>query len=132
MGTKENKALVSRIYELVNRRELESYFKLYSPEFVFHSVTGDLSREQAKQFEISFITDFPDIKATIEDIVAEGDRVFVLVTWRGTHQQSGKKVEMTNANVFKIADGRLIELRNVTDIRLAQQLGDINFGISRA
>ncbi len=123
MSLKENKELVHRIYDLVNRRELESYFKLFAPGFVFHSVTGDLSREQAKKFEISFFTDFPDVKAKLEDIVAEGNEVAVLVTWRGTHQQSGRKVEMTNANVFKIAGGRLLELWNVTDIRLAQQLG---------
>jgi predicted ester cyclase len=123
MSVKENKALVQRIYKLCNLRELEVYFELFNPGYILHSINGDLSLEQAKQFEIDFFNSFPDIKATLEDIIAEGDKVAVLVTWRGTHKDTGKKVEMTNANVFKIAKGRIVEAWNVTDIRLAQQLG---------
>ena len=125
MSVKENKALVQRIYKLCNLRELEVYFKLFDPGYILHSINGDLSLEQAKQFEIDFFNSFPDIKATLEDIIAEGDKVAVLVTWRGTHKDTGKKIEMTNANVFRITNNKCTELWNVTDIRLAQQLGDI-------
>jgi C-1 hydroxylase len=123
MSIEENKALIRRVYELINRRELESYFKLCAPGYVFHSINGDLSLEQAKQFEAQFFDDFPDIKAKIDDIIAEGDKVAILVTWKGTHKETGKKIEMTNANIFRITGGKLAELWNVTDVRLAQQLG---------
>ena len=125
MGTKENKALIRHIYDLINRGELEPYFELCAPEYVFHSINGDMSLEQARQFETKFFADFPDIKVTIEDVIAEGDKVAVLVTWKGVYKETGKKIKMTNANIFRITGGKLAELWNVTDIRLAQQLGNI-------
>jgi len=125
MSIKENKALVRRIYELINRGELDAYFDCCAPGYVEHLTDRDMSLEQSKEFEAKFFVEFPDINITINDMVAEGDRVAVLVTWRAVNKDSGKKIEMTNANVFKIAKGRIVEAWNVTDIRLAQQLGAI-------
>lgn len=123
MLIEKNKALARHVYELVNKRELEKLFELWAPGYIFHSISGDLSAEQARHFEAQFFVDFPDAKAAIEDIIAEGDKVVVLVTWQGTHKATGKKIKMTNANIFRVTDGKLAELWNVTDIRLAQQLG---------
>jgi predicted ester cyclase len=81
-----------------------------------------MNLEESKQFESEFLAAFPDIKVTINDMVAEGDKVAVLVTWKGTNKETGKKIEMTNANIFRIANGKWAEAWNVTDIRLAQQL----------
>jgi len=132
MSIEENKALVRRVYELLNRGELDAYYELLAPEYVEHLTTGDMSLEQLEQFEAMFFAAFPDTNITIDDMVAEGDRVAVLVTWRGTHKgefhgiaPTGKKVEMTNANIFRIDAGRCAEGWNVTDMRFMQQLGVI-------
>src|SRR5215212_11781430 len=59
---------------------------------------------------------FPDLRVTIEDILAEDDRVAVRARWRGTHEQefrgvppSGKVVEFTGVVFWRIADGKLRE-----------------------
>ena len=133
MSLEENKALVHLYYELVNRRELDACYELFAPEFVFHSADGDMSREQTKQFDTMWLAAFPDLSATIEDVVAEGDKVSIRVSWRGTHKgefmgipPTGKKLDITNANLFRIVAGRLVESWNVTDrLRFMQQLGVI-------
>ena len=57
---------------------------------------------------------FPDLVYTIEDVVAEGDRVAVRWTWRGTHQHAfrsfaptGKPVTNTGFAIFQVTDGKL-------------------------
>ena len=132
MSIEENKALVHRAYELVNRRELDAFFELLAPEYVEHLPIGDKSLEQVKQYAGTVFGAFPDIHFTIEDMVAEGDKVAVRVTWRGTHKgvfmditPTGNKIDITNANIIKIAAGKWVEFWNVTDVRLMQQLGDI-------
>ena len=47
MSIKENKALVRRVYEFLNRGELAAYYELLAPEYVSHLTTGDMSLEQA-------------------------------------------------------------------------------------
>ena len=133
MGVKENKALIRHAYDLMNRGELTEYFKLLSSNYIEHLPHGDMSLEQTIQGVPTFYIAFPDARATIEDIVAEGDRVAARVTWRGTHKgnfmgipPTGKKFEMTNTAIFKIADGKWAETwATVDNLGLLQQLGAI-------
>ncbi len=132
MSIEENKVLVRRIYELLNRKEFDASYKYFAPEFVFHSPDGDWSLVQVRQFDTIFYAAFPDMSVTIEDMVAEGDKVSVRVTYRGTHQRefmgiapTGNKLNITNANTLRITDGKFVEGWNVTDLRLMEQLGVI-------
>lgn len=133
MPIKENKALVSKVVRLWNRRDLEGFFKLLAPEYVEHLTSGDISLEQLKQYAPRFFTAFPDIHITVNKMVAEDDMVAMLVNWKATHQgeylgiaPSGKKINISVANFVKIKAGRLVEFWNVTDLRLLQQLGGSN------
>jgi C-1 hydroxylase len=132
MSIKENKALVRHVIELWNRRDTDAFFELLAPEYIEHLPTGDISLEQLKKYAHTFFAAFPDISITINDMVAEGDKVAVLVNWRATHKgeyigipQTGKKIDINVAMIIKIVGGRWVEFWNVTDIRLAQQLGAI-------
>ena len=132
MSIKENKALVHRVVELWNRRDMDAFFKLLAPEYVEHLPTGDISLEQLKHYAPKFFAAFPDINITINDMVAEGDKVSALVNWKATHQgeymgipPTGKKIDIAVVMIIKIVGGRWVEFWNVTDIRLAQQLGAI-------
>jgi steroid delta-isomerase-like uncharacterized protein len=132
MSIKENKALVCRVIEFWNRRDMNAFFKILAPEYVEHLPTGDVSLEQLKKYATKFFAAFPDISITVDDMVAEGDKVAVLVNWRATHKgeymgipPTGKKIDITVAMIIKIVGGRWVEFWNVTDIRLAQQLGAI-------
>jgi predicted ester cyclase len=125
MSVEENKALVRRIYELINSGDYAACYEFCTPGYAEHLTDRDMNLEESKKFEADFLTAFPDIKATINDMVAEGDKVAVMVTWKGTHKDTGKKIEMTNANIFRIANGKWAETWNVTDVALARQLGSI-------
>ena len=132
MSTKENKALVRRAVEFWNRRDLDAFFKVLSPEYVEHLPSGDVTLEQLKKYADNFFTAFPDIEIIIKDMVAEGDKVAVLVNWQATHRgeylgipATGKKIDIDVAMIIRIKAGKWVEFWNVTDIRLAQQLGAV-------
>jgi predicted ester cyclase len=133
MSTKENKELLGRAYTLMNQKRLDSFFKLLAPDYIEHWTENDLSLEQAKEADTLFFKAFPDATATIEELVAEGDKVAIRVTWRGTHKgdfrglaPTGKKAEMTNTGIYRIAKGKLAECwATVDSLRLMQQLGVI-------
>ena len=118
MNIEENKALVRHAFDT---------------GYVAHYAIGDFSLEQAKQFETMYFAAFPDAIATIEDILAEGDKVAIRVTWRGTHKgefmniaPTGNKIEMTNTIIFRIAVDKLAEnWATIDELRLMQQLGVI-------
>jgi ketosteroid isomerase-like protein len=123
MSTKENKELVRRIYDRLNQGDTDAFFNACAPNYIEHLTDRDMNLGQSKKFEANWLKESVNLNATINDMVAEGDKVVVLVTWRWTQKDTGKKIEMTNANIFKIANGKFAECWNVTDIRLAQQLG---------
>ncbi len=78
-----------------------------------------------------YLTAFPDLHFTIEDIVAEGDTVVVRSTARGTHQGelmgiplTGKQVAVSGISITRIANGKAVEeWFNGDDLGLLQQLG---------
>jgi predicted ester cyclase len=133
MSVKENKALVRRFYKLLNRRELDAAYELVAPDCVMHFPTGNVPREQSKQFDVVLGAAFPDCHATIRDIVAEGDKVAFQVSWQGAHTgpfmgvaPTGKKYEMTNTYIVKIRADKLAEIKGTTHLPLMmQQLGVI-------
>ena len=129
MSAEENKALVRHVVEYWNQRDLDGYLSLLAPEYVEHLPDGDVRLEELKQYAGTFFNAFPDIKFTIEDIVAEGDMVAVRIRWRGTHRgefmgisPSGNKINITNAIFIKIANGKWREFWNVTDVGLLRQI----------
>jgi predicted ester cyclase len=132
MSIKKNKALVRHAYELINGREMSSFYELLSPEYIEHLPTGDKTVAQVKEYASTFFNAFPDIHLTIIEMVAEGDKVSVLMNWKGTHKgvfmdiaPTGNPIDVTNANLIKIAGGKWVEFWNITDVRLMQQLGVI-------
>jgi predicted ester cyclase len=80
-----------------------------------------------------FRTAFPDLHGTIEDQIAEGDKVVMRMTYRGTHQgelmgipATGKPVTMTFISINRIAEGKIAEgWVNFDALGMMQQLGVI-------
>jgi steroid delta-isomerase-like uncharacterized protein len=87
--------------------------------------------QKANQFLGQYLNAFPAVKATVEDLMADGDKVVARVSIRGTHQgafrgiaPSGKQIEVTGINIFRIANGKLMEHWGLTDrLAVLQQLG---------
>jgi predicted ester cyclase len=82
---------------------------------------------------------FPDIRYTIDDLVAEGDRVAVRWTWQGTHlgpgpfgpqAPTGKPVKNTGMAVFRLRDGKVVNIVLETDrLGFLQAIGVLPAGI---
>jgi predicted ester cyclase len=120
MSTEENKALARRLIEEAwNQGNLAIVDELMDPGHVgHHSMVPNLppSRDLYKQFIIRTRTAFPDLHATIEDQVAEGDLVMTRWSVQGTHQgmfqghsPTGKQMTVTGIVIDRIVDGKAVE-----------------------
>ena len=103
----KNKALIRKVNEALNKKDLTLVDEFMAPDYVDH--TNQLrGREDVKQFYIKVFKDFPDFHRTIEDIIAEGDKVWVRVKFTGT-APSGKKIELTTVSILRIVNGKYVE-----------------------
>lgn len=133
MSLEENKALVHRLIdEVSNDGKFEVLEELLSADYMEHAGPPGLppGREAFKQLVLVFRNAFPDWRFTIEAAVAEGDRVAIRGTGRGTHQGSflhfpatGKQVEMQAMHIFRIDGGKIVARWGQPDIMgLMQQI----------
>ena len=135
MVTEDNKALARRFYEDVfNYRNLALVDELCSQNHIFHTPSETLrGREEFKQFLSQYITPFPDARFTVEDLIAEGDKVVSRYTFRGTHKgdlmgiaPTGKQVTITGIVIERIANGKSEEAwLNFDALGMMQQLGKV-------
>lgn len=137
MPTEQNKALVRQMVEQVfNRGDVGLVDEFLAPDFVEHEELPPglpRGREGVKQFFTTFRSAFPDFRATIDDIVAEGDKVVVRQSWSGTHKgefmgvpPTGKSVSFGVIDIMRIAGGKFVEHWGQSDsMGLMQQLGAI-------
>ena len=89
MSSQANKAIIQRLYEEgFNRGNLSVVDELFAPDFAYRTPTptGEQGRDAIKQGIGLVRSAFPDIHYTIEDEVAEGDKVVAYWTAHGTHQ----------------------------------------------
>jgi steroid delta-isomerase-like uncharacterized protein len=134
MSTEENKAMVRRIFEEVfNKGNLSVVDEIMANDYVFHMGQGmDVKGPDGfKQFATMFRTAFPDLHITIDDMVAEGDRVATRETMRGTHKgdfmgirPTGKQCTTTGMVIIRFAGGKEVEAFGIVDmLAMYQQLG---------
>ena len=132
MSLEENKAIIQRAYEEYNKGNLASIDEVYSADCLYVN-TNARGIEATKQGFISFHNAFPDTVITIEEMVAEGDKVWVCHTFRGTHKgtfrgipPTGKQVENKGVRGYRLADGKIVEHWGLgDDLTLMRQIGAI-------
>ena len=130
----ENNAIVRKVIEAFNKRNLALVDELTAPDFVEHTHLYK-GREAHKQFLEMHIRGLPDFNMGIEDMIAEGDNVWVLFKVTGTHTgeflglaPTGKKTTFASVQIFRIVDGKLAECRAVSDsVEFRRQLGVIEY-----
>ena len=137
VSAEENKALVRRWFEeLFNQAKLDLADEIVTPDHVTHdtSTPEHLPGPEGERQLVNLVRGaFPDGRITIEDLVAEGDRVAVRWTFRGTHRgefmgvaPTGKEVEMGAMDLFRVAGGKIAETwSNVDMMTMMRQLGAI-------
>jgi steroid delta-isomerase-like uncharacterized protein len=136
MSTEKNKAIVRRFVDEVQRAgNIDAIDELCSPDFVNHSAPPGVPSncEGVKQVTAMFRQAFPDSYFTVEDMVAEGEKVATRKTFHGTHQgafmgipPTGQQVSIGLIDIVRIVDGQVVEHWSVGDnLGMMQQLGVI-------
>jgi steroid delta-isomerase-like uncharacterized protein len=137
MSAQENKSVVRRELEEIFSQggNLDAAEEIYAPDYVGHEPTfGDVHGvEGAKQFAATYRQAFPDVQTTMEDQLAEGDKVVTRFTARGTHQgesedfgpPTGNRIEVTGITIERFSEeGKIVEdWTNFDALGLMQQLG---------
>ncbi len=133
--SEQNKMLLRRLFEEVyNQGNLDAADEMVASDMVIHEPSHDIrGRDGAKQFVAMLRAGFPDIHFTIEDQIAEEDRVVTRFTARGTHTgefrgipATGKQIRVTGTKTDRISDGKCVERwTNIDQLGMMQQLGII-------
>lgn len=114
--TERNKAVARRVFdEIFNQKRLQAAAEIYAPDFINHGLRRQVSLAEDQAAARGEVEAFPDLKMTVEAMVAEGDYVTVLWTFRGTHTAwgygslppTGTRVEMRGITIWRVIDGRI-------------------------
>ena len=137
MSTEANKALVRRFFaETLSAGRIAAVDEFIAADAVEHEELAPgvpPGREGVKVFFALLRAAFPDLQVTIDDLIAEGDKVMAYLTLRGTHQgeflgipPTGRQVAFRTIDIVRVADGLMVEHWGLTDsLALLQQLGAI-------
>ena len=117
MSSDENRAVVRRWIEGFNDGDAQAEADARTADYVAH-FPGAPPLDSAGWIQAtgSFVAGFPDLRLSVEDIMAEGDRVAARVTFRGTHTgpfqgipPSGRQVTFTSIEMNRMVDGKVAE-----------------------
>jgi steroid delta-isomerase-like uncharacterized protein len=136
MAAEQNKAIVRRIYEeMFIKRNMHIVDELVAADYVDHNAPPGLprGREGLKQQATLYLTAFPDMRMTFEDMIAEGDKVITRWAVKGTHKgdlmgipATNKQVAISGIAIDCIANGKAVEHWEIFDqLGMMQQLGVI-------
>ncbi len=129
----KNKSLLLRYFDEMNKGN-ESYLDEYfAADYIYHGPAGELNVEDFKAMHSMFLFAFPDAIASVEDIIAVGDKVATRWKIRGTHKgelqgmaPTGKEVTITGIIITRVEGGKVVEEWEAFDqLSLMQQLGAI-------
>jgi len=126
MSVEQNKAILRRqhVEEIFNKGNLKVADEIISPEYVDHGPLGEFKGPEGfKQMVAMARKAFPDIHYTIDDMVAEGDKVAVRYTMTGTFkgkfgdiEPTGKQINMTSAYFYRFKGGKEVEALPFVDM----------------
>jgi steroid delta-isomerase-like uncharacterized protein len=136
----DKKALAYRWFEEVwNQGRAEAIDEMFDEGAVAYGLEDESGGERRgpagfKPFFHQFRAAFPDLKITVEDVIAEGDKVAIRCSVRGTHTgeglqvaASGRPIAVTGISIIRVKDGKIVESWNNFDfLALFQQIGALN------
>lgn len=118
--SEENKAIARQVYEIVSSGDFERAAEIVDQDAPDNELLpNDPPARLIDTFKATFAearAGFPDLRITVEDVMAEGDRVAARVVMRGTHRgefqglaPTGKWVEVRAMDMFRISNGKIVE-----------------------
>ena len=130
---KQNKELIHNLYEQWHNRNIDALTEMHASNAKYNhpSAGAPIPFEKALEAMQMYWQAFPDLTLTVEDIIAEGDKVVVRFIGRGTHQgdlggipAKGVKTEASGMEIYHFKDGKIGEVWEISDaLGLMQQLG---------
>jgi len=134
VSLEKNKAILARVVEeFINKNKSEEADALFSADFVNHNPSFGVSPDRVgiKEMIRLFHVAFPDYKMTIEDIIAEDDRVAVRMTAEGTHKgeilgikPTGNRIDVMTISIVRISNDRIVERWNITnELEVMKEMG---------
>ena len=118
MSTEENKEIVRRYQEAYNACNYEALEEVVAADVLTPNMTSTVPRglEGAKLVHQKTVTGMPDYHTSIEDLIAEGDKVVARVRITGTHTgdfygipPTGRHIDLSGIYIVRIADGKIVE-----------------------
>jgi predicted ester cyclase len=136
MSTEQNKTIARRYAEELQdfwrSGDLSFVDRIFDSNYIQH-VPGVPPNMSVKQIFAALRAGFPDFQTTIEDLIAEGDKVAVRISWQGTHKgelmgipPTCKHVKVTEMQIYRMTNGKIVERWVESDVLgMMQQLGII-------
>lgn len=112
LSLREMKEFVQNHFEnFVNRKKSEVALVNFSADFLDHDEpTGvEVGPEAAKRMMEAAYQRWPDLRVTVEDILAEGDKVMVRNSWSATEAATGQKIEFHGFVLWRFANTKIVE-----------------------
>ncbi|MCK4498753.1 ester cyclase [Candidatus Bathyarchaeota archaeon] len=138
MSLEENKAILHRFIDAYNNRNMDVFDDLVAPDVIDHTHQQQGREEFKKLFTMAFVG-FPDWYEAIEDMICEGEKVWVRVKATGTHKgdwslfgvplpATGNKITMRMVFFFRIVNGKIVEAGSLDDqLDFFNKLGFIEY-----
>lgn len=136
MPAAENVSVLRRAIELINARKLDEAFALYEPNCLYHGPGGQelRGREGIRGLWDLFLGGFPDLSASVDEVICEGDKVASRCTIRGSHTgeflgipASYESITLPIATVIRIVNGAVREAWDQYDrLHLLEQIGGVS------
>ncbi len=118
MSLEQNKEIVHRYQEAYNAADYDALDEVVAADVLTPNMISTMPRglEGAKLVHQKTLIGMPDYHTTIEDLIAEGDKVVARVAMTGTHTgdfygipPTGKRINVTGIYIVRIADGKIVE-----------------------
>lgn len=132
MSTKEDTALVLRLYEEFDKGKLDDFTELISSNFVAYVLgTTKLDWNGFKQFGNAFRSAFADGRHVFDYVVTQGENVATIGTYQGTHTGEMQGIASTNRqlklavmHLDRVVNGKIVEHRGLAnEVDFMRQLG---------
>ena len=115
--TAENKAIIQNaLEEIWNQGNLDAADEYFTADYVYHAVPEIHGAEGIKQHVAALRASFPDFHLSLDDMIAEGDKVVSRWTGGGTHTgefmgipPSGRQIKITGIIISRIANCKIVE-----------------------
>ena len=135
MSVEQNKNIIRRYQDAYNNNDLDALDEVVAVDILTPKIMPGMASglEGAKAVHRTSLLGMPDFRTTIDDLIAEGDKVVARVTMTGTHTgafwgfpATGKKVLFTGIYIARIENGKIVEHWGEEDgISLMQQIGSM-------